>query len=579
MSFVISTKLFAETKSIFIPSNKLRDSIECSEENLKTVEIRDREQVFQAVVSEFAQTPIVNSRAVCELFLKSWEKKLKKKPVTNIQFDLNLDPNRKEEEVYYLHSPEFVSACKSEGFCVSSAFDYLNLNKSLAECQPKQSLFEIFNRMLPRFRRPSYTEVSSVDIQIFPFVPLVNKLDEYLKNSKDKVFASTMTLGEGTATKLYMKYKNSKSKLIFALDAGLALSGGQGHMLGTYFSKHPSIFAVPVTSGHEFNTLFHWKLIADPNQNNSLISSMNLSTPLKTPYIDLVYEFKDQPEVRNELLFRFSEVLRNQCERMSEFKCLAKITEKDQVEFEKVEDILTRSCQQFLTSEEKINSSSKYFMEPQTDDVEDLILKLIDEAKEEVIVLTHKFSLPSIYSKLEESSSKGVSVYVVSSNKPRITSKTASWFYYPEKLKERFIPEPHMKLVLVDRKLLIFGTGNLTYNAFNNAKEMFAVTRDKTAISKILMIFSSFIHGYDSTKSADFNQASDQHWIVGDIRRSDTINRLKTLKDTEAVNNDWMVNYRKIKPSANSKLKNCNLDHLLLIPEFDYTECMKNESS
>ncbi|MEZ4753547.1 MAG: hypothetical protein R3A13_04455 [Bdellovibrionota bacterium] len=413
-----SNPLLAETLTTSVSSHKLTDFISCSTEQSRAVEVKIKDKSYLTIVPQIAETPIVNSTTVCKKFLAEWINILSKTSEKKLSLSLELNQERTDEKTYYLKFPEFFSACRELGFCMDQPLDYFSLNPALKKCQPVQTFKSVLDRMMPRFRKPSFKEIKKVKIHTFPFVPLVEKLNEYMKRSSGVVYASTMSLGEGTATKMYMDYKKSNSKLIVALDAGVTLSSGQGHMLGTYFFQHPSIYAIPMTSGHDFKTIYHWKLLADPETDTSLISSMNLSTPLKTPYIDLVYEFENYPEVKNELLNRYHQAMSIQCDRAADFACLSDFSESDQRAKDRLKLSLSRACKEINNYSPPEKTSDSFFMEPHTDDVEELAIKHINQAKKEIILLTHKFSLPAVYEALEAAKKRGSSVSVFSSESP-----------------------------------------------------------------------------------------------------------------------------------------------------------------
>ncbi|MEZ4753546.1 MAG: hypothetical protein R3A13_04450 [Bdellovibrionota bacterium] len=82
------------------------------------------------------------------------------------------------------------------------------------------------------------------------------------------------------------------------------------------------------------------------------------------------------------------------------------------------------------------------------------------------------------------------------------------------------------------------------------------------------------MYGYNQKFSRKISSKSSEHWVVGDTRSEDVVNNLKKLKLTDPAPEEWMIHYRKVKPNAFEKLKDCKLDHLLLIPEYDYKNCI-----
>ena len=138
------------------------------------------------------------------------------------------------------------------------------------------------------------------------------------------------------------------------------------------------------------------------------------------------------------------------------------------------------------------------------------------------------------------------------------------------------MPEPHMKSMIVDRSRMFFGTGNFTENGFNDARELFAVTDDRRAISQVLQMAASFLHGYQPERRESFGlPAVHEPWVVLENTQVSVRAEAQSLPHTEIAQEPWLLHYRKVDADYVPRLKECGLDHLLLIPEADFMACGK----
>ena len=163
-------------------------------------------------------------------------------------------------------------------------------------------------------------------------------------------------------------------------------------------------------------------------------------------------------------------------------------------------------------------------------------------------------------------------MYVFSSENSQLERKKfRQIFNYSRGVTDKFI-DPHMKLMLVDRKKLFFGTGNFSANAFNDAREIYALTKDKNAIDVILSIAYSYIKFFKLDNSfTSPNTLPKENWVIMNPKHS---NITRVLPHTEKSSKPWLSSFRKVKNKISSKLSLCGFDKALFISEKDYLACI-----
>ena len=335
-------------------------------------------------------------------------------------------------------------------------FDYLGVHEEIKKCQPRQSFSSLFSRMRPRVLRANYQPIEELDIEIFPFVPLLEILKrEAVIEDQEAIFASSMTIGTSSAAQLAEALRDKSLPVFLALDAGVVFSTGQGAVLASNFGEHANISVIPMTSGNEFKTIHHWKIVVGSKGNRSTLSSMNLSTPLKTAFSDLAYSFND-PEVAAELRGLIMKALIDQCSHQEQYHCLVDFLHTNEAIRDKLYKLNSDSCTRLSRFKMTDKSEGRHFMQPQNTDLEHLVHELINKSSSEVIILSHKFSLKGVFDDLINASQRGVSIRVFTTKRPQISHKRIPGFFkWSSRLKKgRHVPDPHMKLMIVDRKLM-----------------------------------------------------------------------------------------------------------------------------
>lgn len=560
------------TIEISFPAASIAESIDCSEDFEKTLEITWRKRLFLVYVPALVNTPIVRGRAACRSFISAWQKTYN--PADRVIFPLEVIQEEFDASApvrYRVLSRTFHRKCKDLGFCSDAVLGSFSVQSELKKCQPQLSFQSWWNKMRPRFLKPEYKQISQVTVKAFPFQPLTEDLKEAaLKNGNSAVFGATMSAGISSLYKLSNQLNSGTRPVFLALDAGALFAAREGAVLPNYFLNHPVLHAIPMTSGVYYKSIFHWKIISDLNAETGILSSMNMSNPLKTPFIDFSYEFSSQ-KVKRELRDHLYNAMLQQCDRISDFECLVDFSVHDAKLRKGAVEAARRGCHQLQKLNAPKSSPEKgYFMQPQDTEVEQLIIDLIGKAEKEVVVLSHKFTLRRVADALIKAKKRGVQIYVLTTRTPHLSNKLPSFFFYSDNQKKSLqMPEPHMKVMVVDRQKLFFGTGNFTQNAVRDARELFAVTEDSFAIQNILRVAASLLLGHLGFEAPTFGLSnSSEQWVIGS---SGNINDENLISEK----NPWMPHYRKVNQKGIQFLKECNLGHPLIVPLELYKECQE----
>jgi hypothetical protein len=415
-----------------------------------------------------------------------------------------------------------------------------------------------------------------------PFTEMLKK--SAMETASGPTLASTMSLGQGTGVELSDLFRTSTKKIFLALDAGVLFATGQGDFLAKYFGNHPQMHIIPITSGTDFKSIHHWKFIVNQYSDASALSSMNFTTPLKTPFLEFIYSFSS-PEITDELKANLYTALRRQCAAFDDFKCYVDFSHREVVSRLTLYGMYLRACEQLkihLGKELEKEPRNVYFMQPQDSDLAYLAKQMVRGAKKEVVLLTHKFSLEDLMLELLHAAKRGIRVYVLATKPAELPKRMIPKFYYhsDRKFDSRRMPDPHMKTMIVDRSRMLFGTGNFTRNAFNGARELFAVTENKKAIDQVLQVAASLYHRYEPEKYETFGgDLVEQPWVVlqSTAENTNTENNNPNLHEipfTIESGEPWLQHYRKVTKEGISRLGQCKMGHLLLLPEMDFRDCL-----
>lgn len=473
---LIPNILLANEINFTLSSEKYTQKISCYQEEERLFNFINNNTSYLVELPSLATSPIINSALTCRMFLNSLGRKLtstKKKILISLT---------KEEDNYRFKNSAFEDECITLGFCKRDFLDHNKISNKLKTCWPKLDANEVLEKWKPKFKNTEYRIVKNVNIKLFPEYNFANEVKNHIKESRN-TYLSTMSLGSGITKDLYNSIPIDKN-IHLLLDANVLFASSQEYLLTKYFSNK-SLYAIPTTSGRLFDTVYHLKFVVSDSK-KSAITSMNLSTPEKTKFIDAIYEFDNQ-EIKEELIQIFNSYKSKQCNSPSDYRCLVDFLNKDRSETKKLHSVLDRSCELYKESNNSLNVTNPYLIKTQTSDIEKIVSNLIKNAKDEIIILSHKFKLDNVHKLIENKREEGLKTKIYTTVKPPFyTSKDKKNIHYTssKKIKNKIF-DPHLKVMLIDRKLLFFGTGNFTYNAFNSASEIFAITDDIKAIKTI----------------------------------------------------------------------------------------------
>lgn len=560
-----------------LPASSLQADLTCSREYSNVLALNTNSSEYLIEFKALLETPLIPSVVSCKLFLKKLmdSKGLRKK----LPEKICLTPLQDSipAGLYALDDPALEDLCVETGYCANHILDFFSADQRLRECHPHKSLGDIVADMKPQFRVAAPRVLTHVDIALFPFVPLLEEFRSYADDLEDggAVFASTMSLGKGSATHLLLDARQSPDiERLVLLDAGLAVSDN-GAFLPTYFSERHPFHALPITSGRHFDTIFHWKMIFSSLRSKASLSSLNISNPEKTRFIDAIYRFTDLSAIEA-LRSRYFNAARAQCQHVEDFTCLseAALEEESASAFQ---EMSARACQFLATSDYSFQSAGAddSFIDPQRKNIEPYVRNLIDSATSEVTIFSHKFSLRGVARSLVNAKNRGVTVKAFLSRPPQLTKIDRSIFFDSKSAQVQTLPEPHLKAMIIDRKLLFFGTGNFTRNAFFKARELYGITDDRNAIHKALQVAAVLAraHGLDHRSAAGAARPV-ANWIVLNNSSSTCFPYCNP-----APQEPWLRYYRKASTQGKAILTRCNLDHLLFVPQEDLLACLAQNSS
>jgi len=595
LSVVVSVLLPGEVRAetsdlkLELTYQQARDLFSCSEDYLRTVELSFQGETYFFELPHLYTTPIIHPLLSCSRFLEEWIEHHFAKLDKEQRLSLVFSPPRPSlylrdlKHSSILSSPDMRSDCLSFGFCHQATSDFANIREDLRACHPQSDLSSFISRMIPRVLRPRVTPIPEVRIRIFPkdhFTEELWRPDIYDKSTS--LFGSTMTLGRGTLRAIAQRSSQSDRSVFLAPDASLITQAGSVGSMFEVVSRRPNLHILPITSGGYFRTIHHWKIILGDSGVHSALSGMNMVSTQSVAYADFIYQFSD-PKVTQELRDNLLWALGAQCRRKNDFECLLKFAGNDSSTIADVQQGFDLACSKLRKSSSLpwLEPRNRYFMQPQNTDLSFYVRQLISEAKEEVVILSHKFSLQEIYLALLEAQKRGVKVYVYLTHAPRIeqaqTPEIQNMFFHPgDAVSRRASFDPHMKVLLVDRKTLFFGTGGFTRNAFFDARELYATTHDLAAIQEVLKFAEVLRFRYQQGEIEPFfNEAVERSWVVFGENPDTEARDPKIQQLTNFPSEPWMRRrYRELGKSAMQGLKECKMGQLLFVSYQDFVGCL-----
>ncbi len=432
---------------------------------------------------------------------------------------------------------------------------------------------------IPKFGVIKPKIIKDLEIKLFPFYSLDKFIKKLLAQKIDgKLLASSMTLGNSLA-KDFLNTSDTNQRLIIGLDANLMYSYHQNQLLTRYFSNHKNIFFLPISKGRTFDNLFHWKIIVDDRLKTSFLSSSNLASPAKTNYLDLVYQFENK-ELNSELYSRLYDEFSEQCQAEEDIYCLEEYASGEGKENK---NLISNSCKALEKYPLIKRSNKQFFVSPQETNVETLIVNLIKEAREEIVLLSHHFSSRKIGRELREAEKKGLKVFAVVGDKPKEReSLIPKGMYNLTDVSSQ--PFPHMKVILIDNEMLIFGTGNFTQSGLFKSRELFGITDSQEAIQEVLNVISYYRSillkkSYNLNKSNNYNHK--EVWIVLNTEKErvsklsidEVIERMRLISKLIKVESSVSSRFRKLKEKEFMKYQGCLNITQNIFSEDDFFEC------
>ena len=577
LAILVSVPLLAradlqqDERSYQISSHQLKNILSCSGEAQANLRFVLERETFTAPFKELLSTAIIPPTTVCNIFLQTWLSELRTEP--EHQFKFHLSPLARNKHTFDF--PQLLNRCRELGYCVKTVIDWVGARETLLSCQPKHTVSSLFSLVRPKLLKANYQKIPKVEVLLFPF----ESFHQHVNHQSDQsgyTYISTMTLGSRSALRFAERMKENNRHSFLMLDAALLLADLRLEKLTDAFAQHQNISVFPMTKGYDFESIHHWKMIlGESNNDPSILSSMNFSTPERTPLLDFSYRFLNN-SVTKELRYHFDRAIRLQCDRRSDFNCAVDFAARDETLRSKLSAILSTSCQRYLSTVPRPpKPDSKFFMQPQDTDLEALVVDLIDSANESVVLFSHKFTLEKVLAALKRAEQRGVEVLLFTSTTPPFGTIPAFIFHPQREGFFKGFPAPHMKALVVDRKELFFGTGNFSYNAFQSAREFFAITDDQEAIDQVLSLVPSLLGAYRQPYNFVVQATLESQWIVLSENTLNSIGIPHWLRSkTEHQRSYWMKKYRKVKAELRKILVPCKLNQHLFITEETFRNCV-----
>jgi len=146
-----------------------------------------------------------------------------------------------------------------------------------------------------------------------------------------------------------------------------------------------------------------------------------------------------------------------------------------------------------------ISSKEQFFLLPKEKDFAlKSIYKKIDLAKSTIHISIYSFTHKKIAKRLRNAAKRGVKIEIIFDEKSTKSQQGKSMLPYLAKYKNitvyklkgklsknrRYHGIMHMKMAVIDKKTVIFGSANWTYSAFSNNYELLYITQDYAIAKK-----------------------------------------------------------------------------------------------
>ena len=150
------------------------------------------------------------------------------------------------------------------------------------------------------------------------------------------------------------------------------------------------------------------------------------------------------------------------------------------------------------------DDKSKLYLLPKDRDIAlKTLYKKIDLAKDEIKISIYTFTHKKIAKRLKKAAARGVKIEIIFDKKQSKSIKGKSMLSYLAKYKniktyrlkgllsknKKYSGIMHIKMAVIDKKIVIFGSANWTYSAFSKNYETLFVTKDYAMAKKFLRFF------------------------------------------------------------------------------------------
>jgi len=134
------------------------------------------------------------------------------------------------------------------------------------------------------------------------------------------------------------------------------------------------------------------------------------------------------------------------------------------------------------------NNKNRHFLLSHQYEFPDLLIEEMDRAKVSIEIVTHRFTHLRIRKKLEEMSKRGVKV-ILKEGAYSLDSKTVRGINrIPGSVGDLII---HSKAMIIDRKRMVWGSGNFSVGGLETNRELFFFTESKKLIERIRRLINS----------------------------------------------------------------------------------------
>ena len=140
-----------------------------------------------------------------------------------------------------------------------------------------------------------------------------------------------------------------------------------------------------------------------------------------------------------------------------------------------------------------------YFLPKDSSNAKKSIEKLIESSNSTIDIAVYNFEYKKIAKLLKKASTNGVVVNIIFDNKKRKKKNSQ----YKKLCKNSNIIcsvvkdlKQHIKLIIFDKKIAMFGSANLTKESFNKNNELIYITDNKVVLKKLNLGFNNFLNTY-----------------------------------------------------------------------------------